>query len=209
MNNTSDRSLLEQLKTEENASFQKLYSLHFQSIAVYVKQNNGSSEDAEDIFQEGRYRITSKSASTRFCIDIFTQDLPLFHCEKQLVKTVARQQNSFYTQHRTSPSCRRKFFLLEIQETATREEKVGNWLSANHRSLSGCFKSHLFCSGAHRQFDAENGMEKQACCSQSTIQVHATAEKGKDQSRKQPNVKTFNGILKARISFILKKRSSV
>ena len=52
MQNTSDESLIKELKTENNAAFELLYKFHFPSVANYIKQNTGNLEDAEDIFQE-------------------------------------------------------------------------------------------------------------------------------------------------------------
>ena len=52
MPEVSDKDLLSQLKNENNAAFEHVYDYCFPSIANYVKLNNGSGQDAEDIFQE-------------------------------------------------------------------------------------------------------------------------------------------------------------
>lgn len=48
----SDDKLIHKLKKEESASFGLLYKLYFPGIAGFIKQNSGSDQDAEDIFQE-------------------------------------------------------------------------------------------------------------------------------------------------------------
>jgi RNA polymerase sigma factor (sigma-70 family) len=48
----SDDILLNRLRKEESASYKLLYKFFFPSIANYIKQNNGSHQDAEDVFQE-------------------------------------------------------------------------------------------------------------------------------------------------------------
>jgi DNA-directed RNA polymerase specialized sigma24 family protein len=50
MQDLTDDILLEQLKKENNASFQLLYTFYFPSLAAYIKQNMGNNEDAEDVF---------------------------------------------------------------------------------------------------------------------------------------------------------------
>lgn len=44
--------LLEQMRNEDNTSFQRLYAAHFPNLAAYIRRNSGTYEDAEDVFQE-------------------------------------------------------------------------------------------------------------------------------------------------------------
>jgi RNA polymerase sigma factor (sigma-70 family) len=48
----ADRTLLQQLKHDDHASFQRLYTLYFPTIQGYICKNSGYHEDAEDVFQE-------------------------------------------------------------------------------------------------------------------------------------------------------------
>ena len=52
--NFSDRELIETLKKDNisNSAIQFLYRRHYAVLGNYVKQNQGSEQDAEDIFQE-------------------------------------------------------------------------------------------------------------------------------------------------------------
>lgn len=143
MNNTSDRSLLEQLKTEENASFRQLYSLYFQSIATYIKQNNGSSEDAEDVFQEAVIVLLQKVRQPDF---VLTSSLKtyLYSIAKNNWLKRLRDNKTVSTLDTEHLHLAEESFSVEIQETATREEKVGNWLSAITTHCQGVLKAIFF-----------------------------------------------------------------
>ena len=64
----SDDSLLSQLKKEENTAFDSLYKGCFPSVAKYIKQNTGSEQDAEDIFQEAVIVLLSKIRQPEFLL---------------------------------------------------------------------------------------------------------------------------------------------
>jgi RNA polymerase sigma factor (sigma-70 family) len=67
MQTISDELLLSKLKTEENQGFELLYKFYFPSLAFFIKQNRGTHEDAEDIFQEAvvvLYQKINKPAFT-------------------------------------------------------------------------------------------------------------------------------------------------
>src|SRR5688572_1434850 len=63
-----DVQLLEQLKTGDSASFQLLYKFYFPSVASYIKQNTGSKQDAEDIFQEAILVLLQKVRQPDFVL---------------------------------------------------------------------------------------------------------------------------------------------
>jgi RNA polymerase sigma factor (sigma-70 family) len=64
----SDDSLLSQLKKEENAAFDCLYEGCFPLVAKYIKQNTGSEQDAEDIFQEAVIVLLTKIRQPEFLL---------------------------------------------------------------------------------------------------------------------------------------------
>ncbi|MBO9204809.1 MULTISPECIES: RNA polymerase sigma factor [Niastella] len=64
----SDDSLLSQLKNEENAAFDYLYESCFPSVTKYIRQNTGSEQDAEDIFQESVIVLLSKIRQPEFLL---------------------------------------------------------------------------------------------------------------------------------------------
>ena len=50
----SDEEVLHQIKNgnDQDGVIRHLYRSHFMAAAIYVKQNSGNQEDAEDIFQD-------------------------------------------------------------------------------------------------------------------------------------------------------------
>lgn len=52
--------ILQDLKTENNFAFGKLYKDNFEKISVFVNNNSGRDEDAEDIFQEAMIVLVQK-----------------------------------------------------------------------------------------------------------------------------------------------------
>jgi RNA polymerase sigma factor (sigma-70 family) len=64
----SDNTLLDKLKAEDNSSFELLYKFYFPTVASYIKQNLGSNQDAEDIFQEAIIVLLQKVRKTDFVL---------------------------------------------------------------------------------------------------------------------------------------------
>lgn len=129
MNYTSDVSLLEQLKTEENTSFKQLYSLYYPSIASYVLQNNGSSEDAEDIFQEAVIVLLQKVRQPDF---VLTSSLKtyLYAIAKNSWLKRLRDHKEVTVLESEHLSLATESFTVEVREEPTREEKARGWLAA-------------------------------------------------------------------------------
>lgn len=64
----SDDTLIDKLKKEESASFGLLYKLYYPTIANFIKQNSGSAQDAEDIFQETIIVLLNKVRQPEFVL---------------------------------------------------------------------------------------------------------------------------------------------
>ena len=60
--------LLSRLKKEENAAFERLHKDCFPAVARYIKQNSGSRQDAEDIFQEAIIVLLYKIRQPEFLL---------------------------------------------------------------------------------------------------------------------------------------------
>lgn len=127
MQAVNDHLLLEQLKKEENASFELVYKYYFPLIASYVKQNSGNTEEAEDLFQEAIVVLLHKVRQPEF---ILTSSLKtfLFAIAKNLwlkklrdVKLVAVEEIEFYQKDSDS-------FFVEIKTEKTQDEMVSSWL---------------------------------------------------------------------------------
>lgn len=54
------REIIVDLKGESNIAFQQLYKEYFGMVSRFVTKNNGSMEDAEDIFQESMMVLVEK-----------------------------------------------------------------------------------------------------------------------------------------------------
>ncbi|MDN5203857.1 hypothetical protein QQ008_20870 [Fulvivirgaceae bacterium BMA10] len=55
-----DYDLLKKIKQRDNDAIKKLYAQNFPKVLKYIVTNNGSPEDAKDIFQEGIYIFWNK-----------------------------------------------------------------------------------------------------------------------------------------------------
>jgi RNA polymerase sigma factor (sigma-70 family) len=63
---TKDEQLLAGLARNEKAAIETLYREHFGMVQTYILNNNGSSEDARDIFQEAMIVLYEKASSGTF-----------------------------------------------------------------------------------------------------------------------------------------------
>lgn len=75
MPSMTDATLIIQLEKEEASSFGLLYKLYFPSIDLYVRKNNGTREDAEDVFQEAMVVLLGKVRQPHF---VLTSSLKTF-----------------------------------------------------------------------------------------------------------------------------------
>ena len=127
MQTISDSSLLNQLKNEDNASFEVLYKFYYPSIEAHISQNFGSTEDAEDIFQEAIIVLLQKVRQENF---VLTSSLKtyLFAIARNLwlkrlrdTKIIPVDDIDIYQQETES-------FAFELQPEPTKEEKIASWL---------------------------------------------------------------------------------
>ncbi|SHI30780.1 RNA polymerase sigma factor, sigma-70 family [Mesonia phycicola] len=61
-------NILDDLKTENNFAFGKLYKENFSKILSFVKNNNGSKIDAEDLFQDAMLVLVEKLRQDHFLL---------------------------------------------------------------------------------------------------------------------------------------------
>ena len=143
MQTTLDNTLLDNLKNENNASFEVLYKFHFPSIAAYITQNFGSTDDAEDIFQEAIIVLLQKVRQSDF---VLTSSLKtyLFAIAKNLWLKRLRDNNlipvdNFEKHHQESET-----FEFELQTEPTREEKLTFWLTKITENCQRILKAIFF-----------------------------------------------------------------
>ena len=128
MQTISDTTLLQQLKTEDNASFQLLYKFYFPSVSYYVRQNMGNAEDAEDVFQEAITVLLQKvrqpqfvlTASLKTYLGAIAKNIWLKRLRDNKIISV---ENFDRYQQETST------FFPELKCEKTREDKVSSWLA--------------------------------------------------------------------------------
>ncbi len=60
------KDVLQDLKSENNFAFGQLYQDNFHKISVFVKKNNGTENDAEDIFQDAMIVLVDKLRTDDF-----------------------------------------------------------------------------------------------------------------------------------------------
>lgn len=133
MQTISDNTLLNQLKNEDNASFQLLYKFYFPSIASYVKQNKGKQEDAEDVFQESIIVLLQKVRQPNF---VLTSSLKtyLYAIAKNLWLKRLRDNKLISVEEFEHYQYESETFSVELLPETTKEEKVNLWLKkiTNH-----------------------------------------------------------------------------
>ncbi len=63
---THENALLEGLATEDRSCIERIYRENYSMVQTYILNNNGSAEDAADIFQEAMIVLFEKSKSGSF-----------------------------------------------------------------------------------------------------------------------------------------------
>lgn len=127
MQTISDNTLLDNLKNEDKASFKVLYKFYFPPIATYITQNFGSTEDAEDIFQEVIIILLQKVRQMDF---VLTSSLRtyLFAIGKNLWLKRLRDNKLILTDNFEKYQPESETFAFELYSEPTREEKLTSWL---------------------------------------------------------------------------------
>jgi RNA polymerase sigma factor (sigma-70 family) len=130
MQTLTDDMLLEQIKAEDNASFRLLYTFYFPSIASYIKQNMGSHQDAEDIFQEAVLVLWQKvkqpnfalSSSLKTYLYAIAKNLWLKHLRDNKRILLDQEWQLYYEQNENDT------FSVELHPPPSQEGQVQNWL---------------------------------------------------------------------------------
>jgi RNA polymerase sigma factor (sigma-70 family) len=137
----SDDILLESLRKEESASYTLLYKFYFPSTAKYIKQNSGSDQDAEDIFQETIIILLSKVRQPGF---VLTSSLKtyLFSISKNLwLKKIRNVKRLNQNEDITSVSAQH-FEDEPIEDN--KEEKITTWLNKITANCKRILKAIFF-----------------------------------------------------------------
>jgi RNA polymerase sigma factor (sigma-70 family) len=128
MQTISDNTLLDNLKNEDNASFAVLYKFYFPSVALYITQNFGSAQDAEDIFQEAIIVLLQKLRQTDFALTSSLKTY-LFAIAKNLWLKRLRDNKLIPVDNFENYQQETAIVEFELQTEPFREEKLGSWLT--------------------------------------------------------------------------------
>ena len=139
----SDNALLDNLKNEDNASFEVLYKFYFPSVATHIIQNFGSTEDAEDIFQEAIIVLLQKIRHTDF---VLTSSLKtyLFAIARNLWLKRLRDNKLIPVDNLDKYEQGREQFTFELKPEPTTEEKVTSWLTKITANCQRILKAIFF-----------------------------------------------------------------
>jgi RNA polymerase sigma factor (sigma-70 family) len=143
MQTISDNTLLAQLKSEDNASFELLYKFYYPSIEIYITQNFGRIEDAEDIFQEAIIVLLQKVRTENF---VLTSSLKtyLFAIARNLWLKRLRNNKSIFIDNFDIFQEETEHYPFETQQETTKEEKVTSWLTKITENCQRILKAIFF-----------------------------------------------------------------
>jgi RNA polymerase sigma factor (sigma-70 family) len=144
MQTIPDSTLLDKLKTESSASFNLLYKFYFPSIAAYIKQNLGSNDDAEDIFQEAIIVLLQKVRQPDF---VLTSSLKtyLYAVARNLwLKRLRDNKIRIVDDELSLATCKTETEIFELEPEKSNEEKIENWLQKITRNCQNILKALFF-----------------------------------------------------------------
>jgi RNA polymerase sigma factor (sigma-70 family) len=114
-----DEELLERIRNEDEAALSYLYKLHYPMILHFVRNNNGTDEDARDIYQEAVIIFYEKV--TDGSLDLYCKIKTYLYsvCRRLWLKKLA-EKNRFAIIH---PLDSETFVALEDETQAAENEK--------------------------------------------------------------------------------------
>ena len=95
-NTSVDQSLLEGLKNSKKESIKAIYDLALPAVIQWVKENNGTEEDARDIFQDAIVALFSKVKSKDFKLTCTLKSFLRIMCRNLWLSRI-RNKNKFFT----------------------------------------------------------------------------------------------------------------
>jgi RNA polymerase sigma factor (sigma-70 family) len=143
MQTITDQSLLTQLKSEDNASFGVLYEFYFPSVASFITNNHGNTEDAEDIFQEAIIVLLQKVRQPEFVLTASLKTY-LFAIAKNLWLKRLRDHRTITVNDIEQYGQETEVFTVELKPEPTREEKAGYWLTKITKHCQQILKAIFF-----------------------------------------------------------------
>jgi RNA polymerase sigma factor (sigma-70 family) len=150
----TDHTLLNQIRQENNASFEGLYRLYFPPVASHIRKNKGNEADAEDIFQETIVVLLQKVRQPGF---VLTSSLKtyLFAIAKNL--WLKRLRDNKLIRAEDFEHLQTETYLPEIQPEKTREEKLTGWLARITENCQRLLRAIFFLQQPMEKLMQEKG----------------------------------------------------
>ncbi len=114
-----DQELLKGLGQNDKKSIEAIYRLNYSMIQTFVLNNNGSVDDARDIFQEAMVVLYEKSKATTFSLNCQIKTYLYSICRRLWLKRL-QQLNKFSTQVENLEET------VAVEEEIEEHEKVNN-----------------------------------------------------------------------------------
>lgn len=119
MNITDERILLEGLAKEDKKCIEQIYKENYNMIHTLVLNNNGSSDDAADIFQEAMIVLFEKSRSGTFELSCQLKTYVYSICRRLWLKRLQLNQRILNTHDNTED-------VVSVEEDLESHEKKHN-----------------------------------------------------------------------------------
>ncbi len=114
-----DQSLLKGLAENDKNSIETIYRLNYSMIQTFVLNNNGSVDDARDIFQEAMVVLYEKSRATTFSLSCQIKTYVYSICRRLWLKRL-QQLSKFSTQVESLEDT------VTVDEEIEEHEKINN-----------------------------------------------------------------------------------
>jgi RNA polymerase sigma factor (sigma-70 family) len=88
---TNEQALLKGLASNDSRAIEALYKDHFGMVQSYILQNNGSYDDARDIFQEAMIALYEKAQSDNFVLTCQIKTYVYSICRRLWLKRLQQQ----------------------------------------------------------------------------------------------------------------------
>ena len=114
-----DQLLLKGLANSDNGSIESIYRTNYTMIQTFVVNNNGSADDARDIFQEAMVVLYEKSGDKSFSLNCQLKTFVYSICRRLWLKRL-QQLSKFTTQVESLEES------VSVEEAVDAHEKVNN-----------------------------------------------------------------------------------
>ena len=114
-----DQLLLKGLAENDKNAIESIYRLNFKTIQTFVVNNNGSVDDARDIFQEAMVVLYEKSKATAFSLNCQIKTYVYSICRRLWLKRL-QQLSKFSTSVESLEE------IVPVEEEIEEHEKINN-----------------------------------------------------------------------------------